>query len=202
MLPASIHPSAFIHEKSIVEPGVQIGARTRVWAFAHVLPGAVIGADCNICDHVFIENDVVIGNHVTVKCGIYIWDGARVEDHVFLGPNVAFTNDDHPRSKRHLSAYPRINVQRGASLGANATILPGLTIGQWAMVGAGCVINKDVPDFALVVGNPARKLGYVCICTKRLKIPSTSGQVVCECRRTYQWNNATLKVIAGDEPDW
>jgi acetyltransferase-like isoleucine patch superfamily enzyme/dTDP-4-dehydrorhamnose 3,5-epimerase-like enzyme len=138
-----------------------VGERTRIWAFAHVLPSAVIGSDCNICDGVFIENEVRIGNSVTVKCGVQIWDGITLEDDVFVGPNATFTNDIFPRSKERPEAYLKTLVRQGASIGANATILPGLVIGNKAMVGAGSVVTRDVPDFAIVVGNPAQIIGYV-----------------------------------------
>jgi UDP-2-acetamido-3-amino-2,3-dideoxy-glucuronate N-acetyltransferase len=147
------HPQALVESESI-------GPRTRIWAFAHVLPGASIGADCNICDHTFIENDVIVGDRVTVKCGVQLWDGLRIEDDVFIGPNATFTNDPFPRSRQHLGEYPRTLVRRGASIGANATILPGLTIGAGAMVGAGAVVTRSVPPHAVVVGNPARVVRY------------------------------------------
>ncbi|HQU38047.1 MAG TPA: WxcM-like domain-containing protein [Anaerolineales bacterium] len=150
----------FSHPNSIVE-STQVGKATRVWAFAHVLPGAVIGEDCNICDHVFIENDVVVGDRVTVKCGVQLWDGIRLEDDVFVGPNATFTNDPFPRSKKYPQEFSRIVVQKGASIGANATILPGVTIGQNAMVGAGAVVTRDVPPNSIVMGNPARIVNYV-----------------------------------------
>jgi dTDP-4-dehydrorhamnose 3,5-epimerase-like enzyme len=121
----------------------------------------VIGADCNVCDHVFIENDVVVGDRVTLKCGVQLWDGIRLEDDVFVGPNATFTNDPFPRSRRHLEAYPRTLVREGASIGANATILCGLTVGRRAMVGAGAVVTRSVPAHAVVVGNPARIVRYV-----------------------------------------
>ena len=151
---------SFRHPQAIVETA-SVGAGTRIWAFAHVLPGAVIGADCNICDHVFVENDVRVGDRVTVKCGVQLWDGVTLEDDVFVGPNATFTNDPFPRSKHFLATHPRTLVRRGASIGANATILPGVTIGEDAMVGAGAVVTKDVPARAVVVGNPARIRGYV-----------------------------------------
>lgn len=146
----------FKHEKSLVETE-DIGRNTRIWAFTHVLSKAKIGSDCNICDHVFIENDVVVGDRVTVKCGVQLWDGLRVEDDVFIGPNATFTNDLFPRSKKEFKLI-ETRIKRGASIGANATILPGITIGQFSMVGAGAVVTKDVPDKVLVVGNPARVL--------------------------------------------
>ncbi len=150
----------FKHNQSLVESN-QIGDNTRVWAFAHILSNAVIGDDCNICDHTFIENDVLIGNRVTVKCGVQLWDGTTVEDDVFIGPNATFTNDLFPRSKQYPEQFARTVIRKGASIGANATILPGLTIGQYAMVGAGSVVTKNIPPFAVVVGNPARITGYV-----------------------------------------
>lgn len=149
----------FIHEDAICE-SKNIGVGTRIWAFAHVLPQAVIGNNVNICDGVFIENDVVIGDDVTIKCGVQIWDGLVIEDGVFVGPNVTFCNDKMPRSKRHPDVYLKTTVKFGASIGANATILPGLTIGQHAMVGAGAVVTCDVPPYATVVGNPARIINY------------------------------------------
>ncbi len=147
------HPTALVDS-------THIGKNTRIWAFVHILPGAVIGEDCNICDHVFIENDVVIGNRVTIKSGVQLWDGIRIEDDVFIGPNASFSNDPYPRSKRRPAEFPRTLIRQGASIGANATILPGLTIGRGAMVGAGSVVTCDVPPFAIVVGNPARIKGY------------------------------------------
>ena len=149
-----------LHPDSRVET-TRIGKGTRIWAFAHILPDAKIGEDCNICDGVFIENDVVVGNRVTVKCGVQLWDGVRLEDDVFVGPNATFTNDLFPRSKRHPAFFPKTVVRHGASIGGNATILPGLTIGMNAMVGAGAVVTRDVPPNAIVVGNPARITGYV-----------------------------------------
>ena len=145
----------FAHPQALVESG-RIGARTRIWAFAHVLPGAQLGADCNICDGVFIENDVIVGDRVTVKCGVQLWDGVRLEDDVFVGPNATFTNDKFPRSRQHPGTFERTIVRRGASIGANATVLPGIEIGVGAMVGAGAVVTADVPPKTVVVGNPAR----------------------------------------------
>jgi UDP-2-acetamido-3-amino-2,3-dideoxy-glucuronate N-acetyltransferase len=145
----------FVHKLACVETK-NIGCGTRIWAFAHILSGAVIGRDANICDHTFIENDVVIGDRVTIKCGVYLWDGIRLEDDVFIGPNATFTNDKFPRSKQFPDKFPVTIVKTGASIGANATILPGIIIGENAMVGAGAVVTHDVPDNCIVVGNPAR----------------------------------------------
>lgn len=144
----------FVHERALVETD-DIGPGTRIWAFAHVMQGARIGADCNVCDHTYVEGDVIIGDRVTIKSGVYLWDGLRVEDDVFLGPTATFTNDRFPRSKQHFKC-PVTTVRRGASIGAGAVILPGITVGRRAMVGAGAVVTRDVPDYAVVVGNPAR----------------------------------------------
>ena len=152
----AINFSAFIHEKALVDESACIGPHTRVWAFTHILNGAQIGADCNICDHVFIEGDVVVGDRVTVKCGVQLWDGSRVEDDVFIGPNVTFTNDLFPRSKRYPEKFLPTYIKAGASIGGGAVILPGLTIGEKAMVGAGSLVAKSVPAGAVVVGSPAR----------------------------------------------
>lgn len=150
----------FQHPQALVE-SQRIGRGTRVWAFAHVLPGATIGAECNICDGVFVENDVVVGDRVTVKCGVQLWDGVTLEDDVFVGPNATFTNDPFPRSRQYPEKFPRTIVRKGASIGANSTILPGITIGANAMIGAGSVVTKDVPANAVVVGNPARVTSFI-----------------------------------------
>lgn len=151
----------YVHPQGIVDDGANIGPKTKIWAFAHVLPGAIIGEDCNICDGVFIENDVKIGDRVTIKCGVQIWDGVTLENDVFIGPNATFTNDPFPRSKHYPDVYPRTLVCQGASIGANATILPGLTIGKNAMIGAGAVVTHDIPPDAVVTGNPARIRRYL-----------------------------------------
>ncbi|SJZ85391.1 WxcM-like domain-containing protein [Consotaella salsifontis] len=151
--------SFFVHDRGICETQ-DVGDGSRIWAFAHVLPGAKLGANCNICDGVFIENDVVVGDNVTVKCGVQLWDGVRLGDNVFVGPNATFTNDRFPRSKKYPEKFSVTTCEDGASIGANATILPGLTIGRNAMVGAGAVVTKDVPPNAIVVGNPAEIVGY------------------------------------------
>jgi acetyltransferase-like isoleucine patch superfamily enzyme/dTDP-4-dehydrorhamnose 3,5-epimerase-like enzyme len=152
---------AFVHAAALVEPGAIIGAGTRVWAFAHILPGAVIGRECNICDHVFIEGDVRVGDRVTIKPGVQLWLGITLEDDVFVGPNATFTNDLFPRSKDYPRERPRTVVKRRASIGANATILAGTVVGSNAMIGAGAVVTREVPPNAIVAGNPARIVGYV-----------------------------------------
>lgn len=152
--------SVFVHPMAICE-SKKVGKGTRIWAFAHVLSGAAIGEDCNICDHTFIENKVSIGNRVTIKSGVQLWDGVSLSDDVFIGPNVTFTNDKFPRSKIYPEKFSESHVMTGASVGANATILPGVTIGKGAMVGAGAVVTRNVPPYAIVTGNPARITGYV-----------------------------------------
>ena len=150
----------FVHELGLCE-STHVGDGTRIWAFAHVLPGAVLGRDCNVCDHVFIENEVVIGDRVTIKSGVQLWDGVHIGSDVFIGPNATFTNDLFPRSKAYQESVLQTHVGDGASLGANCTVLPGLRIGRDAMVGAGSVVTGDVPPHAIVMGNPARIVGYV-----------------------------------------
>lgn len=150
----------FLHPQGICETD-HVGDGTRVWAFAHVLPGARIGRDCNICDHVFIENDVIVGDRVTVKCGVQLWDGVRLENDVFVGPNATFTNDPFPRSRHRPETFATTIVRQGASIGANAVLLPGVTIGRGAMVAAGAVVTRSVPPNAILSGNPARIVGYV-----------------------------------------
>jgi UDP-2-acetamido-3-amino-2,3-dideoxy-glucuronate N-acetyltransferase len=167
---------SYIHPKAIVENGASVGEGTRVWAFAHILPGARIGIDCNICDGVFIENDVVIGDRVTIKCGVQVWDGVKIENDAFIGPNATFTNDQFPRSKEYPGQFKTTLVRNGASIGANATILPGITVGRNAMIGAGAVVTRDVPPNATVVGNPAHIIGYASV-TKPSK-PLNSPPVV------------------------
>ena len=150
----------FIHALADVQ-STALGANTRVWQFAVVLPSAKIGQDCNICSHCLIENDVVIGDRVTVKSGVQLWDGLRLGDDVFIGPNASFANDRFPRSKKTPEKFLQTMVDAGASIGAGATILPGLTIGSNAMVAAGAVVTRSVPPNAIVVGNPAKIVGYV-----------------------------------------
>jgi UDP-2-acetamido-3-amino-2,3-dideoxy-glucuronate N-acetyltransferase len=149
-----------IHSLSDVQSD-NIGDGTKVWQFTVILKNAVIGFDCNICAHTFIENDVIIGNRVTIKSGVYLWDGITIEDDVFIGPCATFTNDKFPRSKAHFDKSIRTLIKHGASIGANVTILPSLTLGERCMIGAGSVVTQDVPDGAIVLGNPAKIVGYV-----------------------------------------
>ena len=175
----------FFHPRALVDPGAAVGSRTRVWAFAHLLTGAVVGDDCNICDHTFVEGKVTIGNRVTLKCGVYLWDGITVEDDVFIGPGALFTNDAWPRSRKYPLNYPSTVLRQGCSIGAGAVILPGLVIGRWATVGAGAVVTRDVPDHALVVGNPARFRAWVCRCAEKM-VFNGQGQASCKCGRSYE----------------
>lgn len=173
------------HPQALVEAGASIGQGSRIWAFAHVVAGAVVGSECNVCDHTFIEGGVLIGNRVTIKCGVYLWDGLTIADDVFIGPGAVFTNDYRPRSQRYLAKPQRTLLKEGCSIGANSTILPNLTIGRWAMVGAGTVVTRSVPDFALVVGSPARWRAWVCRCGEKLALKS--GRFVdCACGCKYE----------------
>ncbi|MDO3720327.1 acyltransferase [Marinobacter sp. chi1] len=151
---------SFIHELSDVAQ-CRIGEGTRIWQYVVVLEGAQIGKNCNICAHTLIEGDVIIGDNVTIKSGVFVWDGTRIEDDVFIGPNATLTNDAHPRSKVYPDEFSGITIRRNASIGANATLLPGITVGEQAMVGAGAVVTKDVPARAVVIGNPAKIQRYL-----------------------------------------
>ena len=179
----------FIHPNALVE-SEDIGEETRIWAFAHILPSAKIGKNCNICDHVFIENEVIVGDNVTIKSGVQLWDGVKIGDSVFIGPNVTFTNDLRPRSKVYPPEFGKTYVKEGASIGANATIVCGVTIGRWAMIGAGAVVTKDVPDYALVYGVPAKVRGYVCECGRDLLFKGDTA--ACECGKHYKKVNGRV----------
>lgn len=148
-----------VHVHSLCEAS-NVGDKATIGAFSHVLPGAVIGSEVHIDDHVFLENDVIIGDRVTIRSGVQLWDGIELEDDVFIGPNVTFTNDAYPRSKQHPESFSRTVIELGASVGGGAVILPGLRIGRRAMIGAGAVVTRNVPPFAIVAGNPARITGY------------------------------------------
>lgn len=181
----------FVHALALNESST-VGAGTRIWAWAHVLAGAVVGKDCNVGDHAFIEGGAVVGDGVTIKNGVAIWDGVTLEPFVFVGPNVAFTNDRFPRSPRHPDLRTRYAdkgwlertlVREGASLGANCSIVCGVTIGRYALVAAGAVVTADVPDFRIVAGSPARVVGSVCLCGDKL---ARSGDLRCtRCGRAY-----------------
>jgi UDP-2-acetamido-3-amino-2,3-dideoxy-glucuronate N-acetyltransferase len=180
----------FVHPKAIVESH-DIGEGTRIWAFAHVLPGARIGRHCNVGDHCFIEGKVVVGDYCTIKNGVSLWDLVTLEDGVFVGPNAVFTNDMRPRAFPDFRATPEewlpTLVREGAAIGANATIVCGTTIGRYAFVGAGSVVTKDVVDHGLVVGIPARRVGYVCRCGRRVQ-----PERPCTCGRCYRVTDGRL----------
>lgn len=165
----------FIHPQALCESNL-IGEGTRIWAFVHVLPGARIGCTCNVCDGVFIESDVIVGDRVTIKSGVQLWDGVRLQDDVFVGPNVSFSNDRFPRSRHRPARFLQTIVEQGASIGAGAVLLPGITIGAGAMVGAGAVVTRSVPANAIVIGNPARITGYTH--TKIVDSPLSGTQTV------------------------
>lgn len=178
----------FKHEKAQVETE-NIGENTRIWAFSYILSGAQIGSNCNICSHTFIEGDVTVGDNVTIKSGVYIWDGVKIASNVFIGPNVTFTNDLLPRSKRFLDKYLETTICEGASIGANSTIIAGLTIGKYALVGAGSVVTKDIPNNTLWYGNPAVFKGFICDCGSKL-----GEEFLCsECNDQYKLEEGEIR---------
>jgi UDP-2-acetamido-3-amino-2,3-dideoxy-glucuronate N-acetyltransferase len=172
--------SYMAHALALVESDA-IGENTRIWAFAHVMKDARIGRDCNIGEHCYIEQGVTLGNNVTVKNGVNVWTGVTVEDNVFLGPNCVLTNDPNPRAyiKKSAGSLVETLIRANATIGANATIVCGVSIGRYAFIGAGAVVIRSVQDFALVVGNPALQIGWMCICAHR--IPMLVGQEVLTC---------------------
>lgn len=176
-------PAAFIHPLADVEAGAAIGPGTKIWRFAHVRAGAVIGEQSMVGGCCFVDSGVTIGDRVRIQNGVLLYNGVTVEDEVFLGPNMIFTNDLYPRADgRHWAIVPT-RVCRGASIGANATIVCGITIGEYALVAAGSVVTRDVPPFTLVRGNPARAMGRVCICGKKLPAPTGRLATCADCRR-------------------
>lgn len=181
----------FKHDKAIVDDGATIGEGTRVWAFAHVQKGAQIGSGCNVGHGAYIEKGSVVGNHVTVKNNVSIFDGVTIEDDVFIGANIAFINDRFPRSHREDQwTLEKTLVRKGATLGAGAVIMCGVTIGQYALIGAGSVVTKNVPDHAIVVGNPAKFKGYACHCGRPL-----NQYYRCSCGRTYTVHQEGLVLL-------
>jgi acetyltransferase-like isoleucine patch superfamily enzyme len=182
----------FVHPLGLCESD-HVGAGTRIWAFAHVLTGAKVGRDCNICDHAYVEGGVTIGNRVTVKNGVLLFDGVTVEDDVFLGPAVAFTNDLRPRAaikRSHADFLPTL-VQRGATLGARVVVVCGLTVGAHAFIGAGAVITQDVPAHGFVIGNPGRLAGWACECGMKL-----GDDFSCVCGHSYKKESTGLVRVA------
>jgi len=181
----------FSHQKAIVE-SLNIGENTRIWAFTHIMQDAIIGSDCNIGEFCFIENEVIIGNGVTIKNGVSIWDKVVVDDFVFVGPNAVFTNYLNPRSKLkpRYSDILETHIQEGVTIGANATILCGITLGKHSFIGAGSVVLKDVPEYAIMVGNPVSQIGHMCVCGKTIDFKAK-----CNCGRIYQFSNNICKMI-------
>ena len=185
-----VMPKVTVHPKALCESS-EVGEGTRIWAFAHVMPGAHVGERCNIGEGAYLEGKVAVGNDVTIKNGVALWDGVTLEDDVFVGPCAAFTNDLRPRSgryKRDPSTWLPTVIRRGASIGANATIRCGITIGQWAMIAAGAVVTKDVVPYALMVGVPARKAGWACRCGERLAL------LRCSCGLRYKPDGDSIAV--------
>jgi UDP-2-acetamido-3-amino-2,3-dideoxy-glucuronate N-acetyltransferase len=182
MTAEGLDPSIHVHPLGLCE-STDVGPRTRVWAFAHVMEGAVVGADCNVGDHAFVETGAVVGDRVTIKNGVLVWDLVKIEDDVFLGPGATFTNDLNPRAafKKDRAGFSHTLVRRGATIGANATVVCGTVIGEHAFVGAGSVVVNDIGPHVIAVGNPARQIGWVCECGERL--PDT---LACACGRAYR----------------
>jgi UDP-2-acetamido-3-amino-2,3-dideoxy-glucuronate N-acetyltransferase len=178
-----------VHPTAIVDEGAQIGEGSRIWHWAHICGGAKIGERCSFGQNVFVGNDVVIGNNVKVQNNVSVYDAVHLDDDVFCGPSMVFTNVYNPRSAiTRKNEYRKTQVRRGATLGANCTIVCGTTIGEYAFVGAGAVINRDVPPYALMAGVPAKRIGWMCQCGVQLK---GQGAVHCECGANYQINATT-----------
>ena len=185
----------FVHESSYADDGVQIGKGTKIWHFSHIMAGAVIGERCNLGQNVVVMPGTRLGNNVKVQNNVSIYEGVELEDDVFCGPSCVFTNVMNPRSHiSRKSEYRKTLVKKGASIGANATIVCGSTLGQYAFIGAGAVVTSDVPDFALMVGVPARRVGWMCQCGLRLDIKSGRGQCSV-CRADYEEKDGKLRLV-------
>jgi len=180
--------SYMAHSLALVESD-EIGEGTRIWAFAHVMKNSRIGRSCNIGEHCYIEQGATLGNNVTVKNGVNVWMGVTIEDNVFLGPNCVLTNDPNPRAYIKKSADSLVGtlIRNNATIGANATIVCGVTIGRYAFIGAGAVVIRSVRDFALVVGSPARQIGWMCVCARRIPMTTARDVLSCpHCQRDYR----------------
>jgi UDP-2-acetamido-3-amino-2,3-dideoxy-glucuronate N-acetyltransferase len=189
-------PDYFVHESSYVDDGARIGKGTKIWHFSHVMPGAVIGERCNLGQNVVVMPGTRLGDNVKVQNNVSIYEGVELEDDVFCGPSCVFTNVINPRSHvSRKSEYKKTLVRRGASIGANATILCGVTLGEYAFVGAGAVVTADVPAYALMVGVPARRRGWMCQCGVRLSLVGGKGSCPA-CRAAYEETQGTLRAIA------
>ncbi len=182
----------FVHESSYVDEGAEIGAGTKIWHFCHIMPRAKIGERCNIGQNVLVSPDVTIGNNVKIQNNVSLYTGVIIEDDAFLGPSMVFTNVINPRSHvNRKDEYQKTLVRKGASIGANATIVCGTTLGQYCFVGAGAVVTKDVPDYALVYGNPAKIHGWVCQCGEQIKFDSERATCF-KCGKKYTKQNQTV----------
>lgn len=188
----------FVHESAYVDEGAQVGAGTKIWHFCHVMPGAVIGRDCTIGQNVVVMNKVRVGDRVKIQNNVSLYEGVTLEDDVFCGPSMVFTNVINPRSHvARRSEFRPTLVQRGASVGANATIVCGVTLGAYCFVGAGAVVTKDVPAFALVTGVPAKRTGWVCSCGVVLR--GAGPQYTCaECGAAYEMQGGLLAAVGGE----
>ncbi|HSS10200.1 MAG TPA: acyltransferase [Acidimicrobiales bacterium] len=186
------HNDVYVHPLGLCD-STAVGPRTRVWAFAHVMEGAVVGRDCNICDHAFIETGACVGNGVTVKNGVMLFAGVTIEDNVFIGPGVVFTNDFRPRAaiKKGPDELSRTRVRAGATLGGGVVVVCGITLGEHCLAAAGAVVTADVAPHAIVAGNPARPIGWCCECAARLP-----ESLACHCNRRYQWISETAGLVA------
>jgi UDP-2-acetamido-3-amino-2,3-dideoxy-glucuronate N-acetyltransferase len=192
----SVHPTAVVHESAYVDDGATIGAGTKVWHFCHVLGGAVIGERCSLGQNVVVMNGTRIGNNVKIQNNVSVYEGVELEDDVFCGPSMVFTNVLNPRShvsRRH--EYRRTLVRRGATLGANVTIVAGTTLGEYAFIGAGAVVARDVLDYALMVGVPARRIGWMCQCGERL--PDSGRGTCAACGSTYEPDGEGIRRTGG-----
>lgn len=197
-----VHESAFVHGTAVVDEGATIGAKSRIWHFSHVMSGAVIGAHCSLGQNGFVANGVTVGDHVKIQNNVSLYEGVVLEDYVFCGPSMVFTNVKTPRSAfpRNTSAdYATTRIGRGASIGANATIVCGVTVGAWAFVGAGAVVTKDVPPHALILGVPGRVVGWACACGVPLR--GEGADWACgECERTYALDGELLRATGAEDP--